>query len=186
MPLNNRLREIMVPIAEYATISVDSPLKAAVLKLQKVYCDAETGKCTEAGHRTCLVLDNDSKLVGILDSQTILKTLIPEISSSFSDKLSSLEISVALSEGNTASREEITANLAERVLLHGEKRVGDMMLKVRGKGLQADDFLVQGLKTMHRLKVTVMPIYEGDKLVGVLRDSDLFLTVAGIFDHKET
>lgn len=172
----------MVPISDYATTSDQSPLKEAVVKLQKVYCDAETGKCTEAGHRTCLVLDNDLNLVGILDTQSILKTLIPEICSSFSEKLSSLEISVALSEGNMADREEITANLSERVLLHGEKKVRDMMLKVRGKGLQADDFLIQGLKTMHRLKVTVIPIYEGDVLVGVLRDSDLFLAVANILD----
>lgn len=183
MPLNKKLREIMIPISEYATINVDSPLKEAVFKLRKVYCDAETGKCTEAGHRTCLVLDSNFNLVGILDTQAILKTLIPEISGSFSETLSSLEISVALSEGNTTNREEITANLAERVLLHGEKRVGDMMLKVRGKGLQEDDFLVQGLKTMHRLKVTVMPIYNENELVGVLRDSDLFLTVASIFDQ---
>ncbi len=173
----------MVPISEYATTNEDSPLKEAVLKLRKLYCDAETGKCTEAGHRTCLVLDNDFNLVGILDTQSILKTLIPEMSSSISEKLSSLEISVALSEGKTADRQEITANLAERVLLHGEKRVGDMMLKVRGKGLQADDFLVQGLKTMHRLKVTVMPVYQKDVLVGVLRDSDLFLTVTNILDQ---
>lgn len=182
MPLNKRLSEIMVPISEYATTGEDSPLKEAVLKLQKVYCDAETGKCTEAGHRTCLVLDNEDNLVGILDTQSILKTLIPEISSTFSDKISSLEISVALSEGKIAERAKITANLAERVLLHGEKRVGDMMLRIRGKGLQADDFLVQGLKAMNRFKVTVMPIYEGNKLVGVLRDSDLFLSVVSIFD----
>lgn len=183
MPLNKRLHEIMVPISEYATTNENSPLKEAVLKLQKVYCDAETGKCTEAGHRTCMVLDDGSNLVGILDTQIILKTLIPEISSSFSEKLSSLEISVALSEGNTADKLEITADLAKRVLLHGEKRVGDMMLRIRGKGLQADDFLVEGLKAMNRLKVTVMPVYEGNNLVGVLRDSDLFLNVVSIFDQ---
>jgi hypothetical protein len=183
MPLNKRLREIMVPVSEYATTSEDSPLKEAVLKLRKVYCDVETGKCTEAGHRTRLVLDSDFNLVGILDTPTILNTLIPEIKGGISEKLSSLELSVALSEGNTTVREEITANLAERVILHAQTRVGDMMLKVRGKGLQADDYLVQGLKTMHRLKVTVMPVYEGNKLVGVLRDSDLFLTVASILDQ---
>ncbi len=183
MPLNKRIREIMVPISEYATTNEDSPLKEAVLKLRKVYCDAETGKCTEAGHRTCLVLDNHFKLVGILDTRSILKTLIPEISSDFREAISTLEIAVALSEGITTHREEITADLAERVLLHGDKRVGDMMLKVRGKGLQVDDFLVQGLKTMHRLKVTVIPVYERDILVGVLRDSDLFLTVTKVLDQ---
>ena len=180
MPLNKRLREIMVPVAKYATTKEDSPLKEAVLKLREVYQDVETGECIEAGHRTCLVFDRNSSLVGILDIRSILVTLIPEIAGGIGETLTSLEISVALAEGNMKDREEITADLAERVLLHAETRVGDMMLKVRGKGLQADDFLVQGLKTMHRLKVTVMPVYEGDTLVGVLRDSDLFLHIANI------
>jgi CBS domain-containing protein len=39
---------------------------------------------------------------------------------------------------------------------------------------------MEALKLMHRNKVTVLPVYEGDKLVGVLRDSDLFLATANI------
>lgn len=182
MPLNKRLREIMVPVTKYAITNVDSPLKEAVLKLREVCHDVKTGECTEAGHRTCLVFDRNSLLVGILDFRSILATLIPEIAGGIGETLTSLEISVALAEGNMKDREEITADLAERVLLHAETKVGSMMLKVRGKGLQADDFLVQGLKTMHRLKVTVMPVYEGDALVGVLRDSDMFLAVTNMFD----
>ncbi len=182
MPLKRKIREIMVPVIEYATTKEDGPLREAVLKLREIYCEASTGKCTEAGHRTCLVFDNESNLVGILDFQSIMKTLIPEIASGIREKLTSLEISVALSEGNTADIEEITASLNERVLAHGEIRVGDMMLRVRGKGVQAEDFLIEGLKAMHNLKVTVMPVYEGNELVGVLRDSDLFLAVASEFD----
>lgn len=183
MPLNKRLREIMVPVAKYATTNADSTLKEAVLKLREVYHDVENGECIEAGHRTCLVFDRKSSLVGILDFRSILETLFPEVAGGIGEKLTSLGISVALAEGDMKDREEITADLAERVLLHAETRVEDMMLQVRGKGLQADDFLVQGLKTMHRLRVTVMPVYEEDILVGVLRDSDLFLAVTNILDQ---
>ncbi len=182
MPLNKRLREIMVPVSRYATTNEDVPLKEALLRLREIYCETATGECTEAGHRTCLVFGRDSNLVGIIDFQSILKTLIPEIVGGIGEKLTSLKISVALSEGNTTDRKEITANLTQRVLAHGETRVGDMMLKVRGKGVQADDFLIEGLRAMHRLRVTVMPVYEGNTLVGVLRDSDLFLTLASAFD----
>lgn len=173
----------MIPIADYATTNEDTPLSEAVLKLREIYCETTTGECTEAGHRTCLVFDKDSHLVGIIDFQSILQTLIPEIIEGISEKLTSLEISVALSEGNTENIQEITANLAQRVLAHGNIRVGDMMLRVRGKGVQADDFFIEGLKALHRLRVTVMPVYDGKTLVGVLRDSDLFLTVASTFDQ---
>ncbi len=43
--------------------------------------------------------------------------------------------------------------------------------------------LYEGLKQMHRLKVTVIPVFDGDKLVGVLRDSYLFLAVASILNE---
>ena len=178
MPLKRQIRDVMVPIAEYATTSPEKSLKEAVLDLRKIYCEVETGECTEAGHRTSLVLDEGGKLVGIIDFQAILKTLIPEIAGGLSDKLASFGMSVAFAEAGADDLDEANAGLTQRVLSQAETKVGDMMLKVRGKGLNADYPLIEGLKTMHRLKVTVMPVYDGDTIVGVLRDSDLFLAVA--------
>ena len=168
-------------IANYATMSEDRPLKDAVLHLLKIHSEIEPGKSTEAGHRTCLVLDSNLTLVGIIDFQTILKTLIPEIAGGIGDKLASLELSVSLREAGKTQMDDMKVSLTQRVLSHADTKVGDMMLKVRGKGIQADSYLIEGLRTMHRLKVTVMPVYDGNRLVGVLRDSDLFLTVASIF-----
>jgi hypothetical protein len=48
-------------------------LKEAVPELMRIFCQVETGKCTEAGHRTSLVLDTQDKLVGVLhDSDLFL------------------------------------------------------------------------------------------------------------------
>ena len=182
MPLKKQIRDVMVPIAEYATTSPEKSLKDAVLDLRKIYCEVETGECTEAGHRTCMVLDENKDLIGIIDFQSILKTLIPEIAGGLGEKLASLGMSVAFAEAGADELDEANAGLTQRVLTHAETKVGDMMLKVRGKGLKADSPLIEGLKTMHRLKVTVMPVYDGDSIVGVLRDSDLFLAVAAILN----
>jgi CBS domain-containing protein len=57
------------------------------------------------------------------------------------------------------------------------------MLKLRGKNATADMGLVDALKIMHRTKITTLPVYENDKLVGILRDSDLFLATAHILSE---
>ncbi len=142
MPLRRQIRDVMVPIAEYATTSEDRSLKNAVLDLRKIYCEVETGECTEAGHRTCLVLDENSELVGIIDFQSILKTLIPEISGGIGEKLASLGMSVAFAEAGVTEMDEANAGLTQRVLNYAEMKVGDMMLRVRGKGIQADELLI--------------------------------------------
>ena len=46
MPLVRKIRDIMVPIAEYATTGPETTLKEAVLNLRKIYCEVETGECT--------------------------------------------------------------------------------------------------------------------------------------------
>lgn len=170
----------MVPLADYATTGPDKYLKDAVLEMRKIYCEVETGECTEAGHRTSLVLDSNGKLVGIIDFRSILKTLIPELAGGFGERLSAIGVSIAFAEADAPDLDESEASFVERVLKYSETKVSDMMLKIHGKGIDADSRLIDALKTLYKLKVTVMPVYEGEELVGVVRDSDLFLATANI------
>jgi len=66
-----------------------------------------------------------------------------------------------------------------RVRQNAQTRVSDIMLKLRGT-IDADAGFLDALKVIYRNKVTVLPVFEGDKLVGVLRDSDLFLAAATV------
>ena len=184
MPLKRKVKDIMVPLAGYATTRPDCLLKDAVLDMRKIYCEVETGECTEAGHRTSLVLDDDNNLVGIIDFRSVLRTLIPEITGSLAEKFASLSMSVAFAEEDSSDLDETQAGFRERVVKYSETKVEDMMLKIRGKGIQAEERLIDALKIMYKHKVTVMPVYDGSKIVGVLRDSDLFLATAGILDEK--
>jgi CBS domain-containing protein len=179
MPITKKVRDLLVPISEYAVTTMDKPLREAVPALRKLYCQVEDGKCTEAGHRTILVLDNAGKLVGILDFKSILKVLIPEIAGGLTAKLEALGVSIAFAQAGTADLDEARLSFRARVLKNAETQVGEIMLKIRGT-IQADADLMEALKLIYANKITVLPVYDGDKIIGVLRDSDLFLTVADI------
>ena len=178
MFLDKKVKDLMIPIKDYVVISPDKTLQDTILEMRRVYCEVETGKCTEAGHRTGLVM-TDGKLVGIVDFQSIMRALMPEIAGKLSDKLAALGLSIAFAEADAHDLDEAKAGFKERVLQNASTKVGNIMLKLRGH-IDADADIMKALKLMHRNRVTVLPVYEGDKVVGVLRDSDLFLAAANI------
>lgn len=179
MPLTKKVRDCLIPISEYAVTTNDKPLREAVPVLRQLYCQVETGKCTEAGHRTILVLDKEGTLVGIMDFKSILMVLIPEIAGGLTEKLEALGVTMAFAQADAEDLDESRAGFRARVIRNAETQVGKVMLKVRGT-IAADADLMDALKMIHQNRITVLPVYEAGKLIGVVRDSDLFLCVADI------
>lgn len=179
MPLVTKVRDLMIPLIDYAVVNVNDPLGEAALCLRKVYCEAQTGSCTEAGHRSALVLDDNKELVGILDFKSILGVFIPEIAGGLTTKLKALGVSITFAEADAVDLDEANLSLRARVIKNAEVPVREVMLKVRGT-IDADADVLEALKMIYRNKITVLPVFEGKKLVGIVRDSDLFLNVASI------
>ena len=123
--------------------------------------------------------------MGILDFKSILAVLIPEIAGGLTAKLEALGVSVAFAQAGSANLDEARMGFRARVIKNAETKVGDVMLKIRGV-IKADASLMEALKTICKNKITVVPVYEGDRLVGVLRDSDLFLAVADVLMEQVT
>ena len=125
------------------------------------------------------MLDHDKKLVGILDFKGILSVLIPELAGGLTAKLASLGVSAAFAEEDASNLDETELGFAARVIKNAQTPVREVMLKVRGSiGPDAD--LVEALKLIYRNKIVVLPVCEDDKIVGVVRDSDLFLAVTAV------
>ncbi len=182
MFLKEKVRDRMIPIRNYAMVTNDGTLREAAIALRGSYCELETGMCTEAGPRTALVIDGNGNLVGILDFRAFLSTLIPEIAGGLSAKLSALGVSMTFAEADASSLDESRLGFNARVLKNAETKVTDIMLKLQGT-IEADASLMDALKTIFRKKITVLPVYEGEKLVGVLRDTDLFLAVTDTLEQ---
>jgi CBS domain-containing protein len=174
-----KVRDLMIPIQDCATVRSNEPLKEAALRLRAVYCEVETGKCTEAGHRTALVLDEAGGLVGILDFKGILGILIPELAGGLGAKFQALTSSVAFAEADAPELDETEAKFKARVIKNSNLPIKDAMLKVRGT-IEADADIMDALKTIYRNKIVVLPVMDQGKIAGLIRDSDLFLAMADI------
>lgn len=58
------------------------------------------------------------------------------------------------------------------------------MLKVKG-AIDASASVEEGLATIVQNKISVLPVYDGEKAVGVVRDTDIFLAITDSLE-KET
>jgi len=171
-----KVRDRMIPIEDYPAVDPESTLEEAALSLRTTYCELERGMCTEAGHRTVLVVDKNQELVGILDFGSFLKVLIPEVAGGLTQKLEALGVSIAFAQADSPDLDEAVLGFRARVRKNAKTKVRDIMLKIRGT-IDVDDSLMEALKKIFRNKITKLPVYDGDKLVGVIRYADLFLAV---------
>lgn len=180
MFIDEKVKDIMVPLESYAVCKENLTLQDAILSLRQVYCEVETGECTEAGHRALLIVNDSGELVGLLDFPHILRVLVPEIAGSLSDKLMQLGASIAFAEANVEdASDESKLSFEQKVQKNAHIAVKDVMLKSKGQ-IDSEAMLLDALKVICGKKVTVLPVYEDKKLVGVLRDSDIFLKVADV------
>lgn len=69
------VKDIMVPIEEYATVSKDATLYDAVIALEKAQLDFDRN---HYAHRAILILDDKRKLVGKLSQLDVLRALEPK------------------------------------------------------------------------------------------------------------
>ena len=174
-----KVRDIMIPLRNYAVVRPDAPLKDAIMVLRQSHCELERGICTEAGPRTVLVVDEQNELVGILDFKAILRVLIPEVAGGLTEKLRVLGISVVFAEEGAPKLDETQADFVARVRRNAQVPVKDIMLRVKGV-IDAEAELVEALKLIFKNKIMDLPVYDKGNLVGIVRDTDLFLAVADV------
>lgn len=141
MSLKQIIKERMIPIENYATITPDATLRKAALSLRKSFFELDGGMRTVAGPRAVLVTDENRKLLGILDFKCFLEHYFPQI-----------------------------GGLAKKIV------VKDIMLKVKG-AIDVSASMEEALKTIVQNKISILPVYDGDKAVGIVRDTDVFLAL---------
>ena len=71
------VKDLMVPLSEYATVAEDATLYEAVLALEEAQENFED-KHTRYRHRAILMLDKNGTVVGKLSQLDVLKALEPK------------------------------------------------------------------------------------------------------------
>jgi CBS domain-containing protein len=177
MPLRKTVKDIMIPIQDYAVIDPEATLQEAIRTLRGSYCRLETGACSHTGHRTILVVDASGNLVGVLNFRSILKVLVPEVAGTLMERLESLEVSVVYAQAGAENLDESHEDVVARVSKNAQVKVKEIMLKNRAH-IDSQTSLLDALKLVFRKKLIMLPVYENNRLIGVVREADLFITVA--------
>jgi len=81
-----KIKELMVPLSEYATVSIGSTLFEAILALEKAQEDFDH---TKYRHRAILVMDKEKRVVGKLSHLDVVRALEPDFEDG--DELKELE-----------------------------------------------------------------------------------------------
>jgi CBS domain-containing protein len=176
------VRDLMVPLQEYATVSQDALLIDAVKALEKAQARFDQ---TRYRHRAVLVLDEDDRVVGKISQLGLLGALLPNYSERMKESglkrfgLSEQLMEQTYEQGGTMNSPLDRLCFSARTL----KVSGFMDTLAEGEFIEADESLSEALQDLvlgnhHSLLVT-----EGNRIVGVLRLTDVFTTVCRLMEE---
>jgi CBS domain-containing protein len=168
-----KVGELMVPLAEYATVSEDATLNEAVLALEKAQQHVEEGR---EKHRAVLVLDNKGHVVGKIDQWTVLWAIEPRYKQIGDIRETSRygfspEFLRSMVE-NVGLWQKPLENLCRKAAEISVK--GIMQVLTAGEFIPKDASLDQALHQMVMGRHASLLVKKGDSVVGILRQSDVF------------
>ncbi len=178
------VNELMVPLAKYATVSEEATLFEAVMALEKAQ---EKFDQSRYRHRAVLIYDNEGNIVGKISQLDVLRALEP--------KYKAMDIPGSLSRfGLTKRFQETMLN----ELRFWDKPMDDICRKAarikvtefmytpgEGEYINEDETMDRAINQLvmgHHQSLLVM---KDDKIVGILRATDVFMEIVRVMKACE-
>ncbi|MCU0586844.1 MAG: CBS domain-containing protein [Syntrophobacteraceae bacterium] len=175
------VKELMVPLADYATVSDDATLGDAVAALEEARRRVEADR---EKHRAVLVLDRNGRVVGKLDQWTVLWALEPRYK-----QMGNLRDTSRYGFSPDFLKSMIDYYGLWRKPLEGlcrkaaELKVRDIMLQpTAGEQVDADDTLDAAIHQLVMGRHQSLLVTRGEEVVGILRLSDVFRKICSAIE----
>ncbi len=168
------IKDIMIPIEDYSTITVHNTVKDAIMKLMESFNSlVATNRVMETGHRSLLVFDN-GKLVGILSIMDLIEAIRPSYLTMPKPSMAeSIQYSPIFWKGLFTSQTKRLENM----------KVSEIMSEVPYM-MDADSNLMEVADFMYTNKIRRLVISKGEKIVGVVREQEIFFELSRIIMNK--
>jgi CBS domain-containing protein len=177
-----KVKELMVPLAEYATVSDDATLNEAILALEKA--QKNVGKDREK-HRAILVLDKNRQVVGKLTQWDVSAGIEPSYRAieniSESSRLGFSPEYLRSLMNDYGLWKKPLQDLCRKA---SEIRVRDIMSKpAPGEFIEEEASLDEAIHLLVMGRYQSLIVKKGGTISGILRMSDVF---KGICDNVKT
>ncbi|PHR28732.1 MAG: hypothetical protein COA36_05380 [Desulfotalea sp.] len=172
-------KDLMVPISEYATVEIGTPLIEAVQELEKaqgMYTDSKYQ------HRAVLVMDKSGNVIGKITQLRALKAIEPQFD--FIDEIADIK-KFKFSEDYLvklrSTYREQGKIINKRTLLSATKKKVEEFMQTHSPGEYIDEegSLDQAIHKLVSGKHLSLLVTQGDKITGILRVADVFTSVFG-------
>jgi CheY-like chemotaxis protein len=170
-PQEKLVADVMVPLEDYTTLGGEQTVKEAIDKLKESFTSkVTTSRIMETGHRSILVIDERRQVQGILAITDLLSAIMPPyLSAPKPSTADSIQYSPMFWKG--MFRREIK-QLAK-------KRVRDVMSPAP-LSIEADANLMTAAYTMQMNNARRLVVLKEGKVVGIVREQDLFFEMERI------
>jgi CBS domain-containing protein len=166
-----RVREVMIPLAQYPSIRDTATLAEAVALMESATLDVDGRRSLP---RVLLVFDEIAVLVGYVRRRDLMMGLEPRFlvvqPLAYRKKLFDVAVDPNLSE---LSHDRVEQGIREQ----GGRPITDVMRPIETV-VQADDHIMKAIYEMVSQDLSLIPVVEGGRLVGVVRSVELFHEMA--------
>jgi CBS domain-containing protein len=187
--MEKKVKDIMVPIANYVKIDAEAPLCEALQHLKRYDEGKKTG-AGDPGHKTLIVTDAPGTIVGKLSLYDLVRGLVPEpakeisLSRKFSSLVSSRALEVADEVGEMQKRFAwLHSTFQDLVKNEAHKKIKDVMSPLHPL-LEEDDPINKAIFIMFKENIRQPMVTRSGEIVGVINLMTIFPELLHIADDE--
>ncbi len=170
-----KVRDIMLSLDEYATVSCEATIREALVALSKAQTEVSENR---HHHRAVLALDSEGRVVGKLTYWAILRSLEGKfLTDSDYEALSRSGVSQVFIESLQSGFSLFRGNLEQMCTRAARIRVRDAMVPAR-ESIDEEAGLTEAIRLMVLGHWQSMLVTRGDRVVGIIKLTDVFEEVA--------
>jgi len=173
---SHMVRELMVPLSEYATVSEDATLFEAVMALEK---SQATFDHTRYPHRGLLVLNDDQRVVGKISQLDVLRALEPKYEQMLGRHgMAHSGLTKKFMRSLMADYDLWSAAMTDICKKAASLKVKDFMYEpIEGEDVEEDATLDQAIHQLILGRHQSLLVTRKSQIVGILRLTDVFAAV---------
>lgn len=167
-----KARDIMIHIEDYSKLFVDDSVRDAIQKLMESFKGfVSSSRLMETGHRSLLIFDYDNKLAGILSIMDLIEAVRPDyLSGPKPSTADSVQYSSIFWKGLFTSQVQGLAVV----------RIGDIISYSPPPVVDENTNLMEIADLMYKMQSRRLIVTSNDKMIGVVREQELFFEMANI------
>jgi CheY-like chemotaxis protein len=166
-----KARDVMIPLADYTTVSPDASIRDGINKLKASFEGlVSTDKLMQTGHRSILVMDNQGTLVGILSIMDLISGLRPAYLSAPKPSMAdNMQLSAMFWTGLFTNQAKALAKKSVREVMSPPP-----------VAIDEEANLMEIANLVYEGEARRLVVKSGNKVVGVIREQEIFFELSTI------